>query len=146
MFWSNLVRFWPNLLLSVEKWPPAVCPRPPRPLGKSATPRNSNMGPSLLYGEFIEFPQWTRNPRPPGPRTFLIKPLKIWFFRLKTPGFFRDFLGDHFARVESSGNPNLTIFISISHVFLNCWPPKIMKIQGFAKPFKTPSPGTMPRW
>ena len=83
---------------------------------------------------------------PPGPRTFSIKPQKIRFFRLKTPGNFRDFLGDHFARLESSGDWNLTMFILDFHVFLHFWPPKIMKIQGFAKPFKTPSPGTMPRW
>ena len=101
-------------------------------------------GPFVL--EFIEFPQWTRNFRPPRARTFSILPLQIGFFRLKTPGHFRDFLGDHFTRVESSGNPNLTMFILDFHVFLHFWPPKIMKIQGFAKPFKTPSPGTMPRW
>ena len=101
-------------------------------------------GPFVL--EFIEFPQWTRNFRPPRARTFSIIPLKNVFFRLKTPGNFRDFLGDHFARVESSGDQNLTMFILDFHVFLHFWPPKIMKIQGFAKPFKTPSPGTMPRW
>ena len=48
-----------------------------------------HMGPSLLYVEFIQFPQWTGNPRPPGLRTFSIIPLKIrlfgqqiWFFEL----------------------------------------------------------------
>ena len=47
----------------------------------------------------------------------LIIPLKIRFFRLKTPGNFRDFLGDHFARVESSGDQNLTMFTLDFHVF-----------------------------
>ena len=46
-----------------------------------------------------------------------INPLKFGFFGLKTPGFFRDFLGDHFARVESSGDQNLTMFILHFHVF-----------------------------
>jgi hypothetical protein len=30
---------------------------------------------------------------------------------------FLDFLGDHFARVESSGDQNLTMFILYFHVF-----------------------------
>ena len=47
----------------------------------------------------------------------LIVPLKNWFFRLNTPGNFRDFLGDHFPRVESSGDQNLTMFILDFHVF-----------------------------
>ena len=85
--------------------------------------------------ECIEFPQWTRNFRPPRARTFSIIPLTltIGFFRLKTPGHFRDFLGDHFARVESSGNPNLTMFILHFHVFLHVRPPKIMKNPRFCR-------------
>ena len=83
----------------------------------------------------------------------MISPLKIRFFGLKTPGIFRDFLGDHFARVESSGDQNLTMFILHFHVFfVGCLyfmfdPPskKVMKIQGFRKSFKTLLPGTMPR-
>ena len=39
------------------------------------------------------------------------KPLKIEFFGLKTPGIFRDFLGEQFALIESSGDPNLTNFM-----------------------------------
>ena len=77
--------------------------------------------------EFIEFPQWTGNFRPPRARTFLIIPLTIRFFRLKTPGNFRDFLGDHFARVESSGDQNLTMFILHFHVFSIFDPPPLQK-------------------
>ena len=35
---------------------------------------------------------------------FLICSLIVGFVGLKTPFFFRDLLGDHFARVESSGD------------------------------------------
>ena len=80
----------------------------PSRLSATADKRNisigSDLGPSLLYVEFIQFPQWTGNPRPPGLRTFSIIPLTIWFFELKTPGNFREFLGDHVARVKSSGD------------------------------------------
>ena len=78
-----------------------------------------HLGPSLLYMEFIQFPQWTGNPRPPGLRTFSIIPLKNLFFDLKTPGNFREFLGDHFARVESSGDQNLTMFMLHFQVFFH---------------------------
>ena len=81
-----------------------------------STDRRRHLGPSLLYMEFIQFPQWTGNPRPPELRTFSIIPLKIWFFEVKTPGFVWDFLGDHFARVESSGDQTLTMFILHFHV------------------------------
>ena len=53
----------------------------------------------------------------PGNPNFLVIPLNIGFFRLKTPGTFRDFLGDHFATVESSGDQNLTMLILDFHVF-----------------------------
>ena len=82
------------------------------------------MAPSLLYVEFIQFPQWTGNPRPPGLRTFSIIPLTVCFFELKTPGKIREFLGDHFARVESSGDQNLTMFILHFHVFSHFRPPQ----------------------
>ena len=97
--------------------------------------------------EFIEFLQWTRNCRPPRAQTFSTVPLKLGLFKLKTLGIFQVSLGDHFARVESSRDQNLTMFILHFHVFFHFWPPKkVMKIQGFPSPFKTPSPGTMPRW
>ena len=35
----------------------------------------------------------------------------------ENPGIFWDFLGDHFGRVESSGDQNLTMFILDFHVF-----------------------------
>ena len=38
-------------------------------------------------------------------------PLKTKCFGLNPRFFFRDFFGDHFARVESSGDQNLTMFI-----------------------------------
>ena len=71
----------------------------------------AEMGPSLLYVEFIQFLQWTGNPRPPELRTFLIIPLNKCFFELKIPDCFRDLLGDHFARVESSRDQHQTMFI-----------------------------------
>ena len=46
-------------------------------------------------------------------QTFSKNPPKFGFVGLKTPGF----LGDHFARVESSGDQNLTMFILQFHVF-----------------------------
>ena len=49
----------------------------------------------------------SRAPPRPGQRpeaTFLKGPLKIRFFGLKTLGKFGEFLGDHFARVESYGD------------------------------------------
>ena len=68
--------------------------------------------PNLLNVEFIEFPQWTGNSRPPGARTFFDNSSKNWVcLAEKKNGNVRDFLGDHFATVESSGNPNLTMFI-----------------------------------
>ena len=76
------------------------------------------MGPSLLYAEFIEFPQWTGNSRPPGNPTVPTCPLNLGYFGLKTPGIFRDLLGDHFARVESSRDQHLTMFILHFHVFV----------------------------
>ena len=59
--------------------------------------------------------------RDPKQKKIMINPLKIWFFDLKTPGFFRDFLGDHFARVERSGDQNLTMLIreSSNNIFKN---------------------------
>ena len=47
----------------------------------------------------------------PGTLFFSIILLKNKFCSLKTPAFFRNLLGDHFARVESSGDQNLTKFI-----------------------------------
>ena len=73
---------------------------------------------------------------PASPIFFSIIPLTI-FFRLKTPGNFGDFLGDHFARVESSGNPNLTMFILDFHVFFIFDPHKSWKskvLQNHSKP------------
>ena len=47
-----------------------------------------------------------------------IRGLRIRFFGLNTPDLFWDF-GDQFARVESSGDQNLTIFILHVHVFFD---------------------------
>ena len=72
--------------------------------------------------------------------------VNLGFFWNDPPYFFRDFLGDHFARVESSRDQNLTMFIVHFHVFFHFWPAKkVVKIHGFRKPFKTLSPGTLPR-
>ena len=78
-------------------------------------------------------------------QTFSICFLKFDFFGVNPPGNFRDLLGDHFARVESSGDQNLTMFILHFHVFPLCDLQKVMKIQDFVSPFKPLPPGTMPR-
>ena len=63
---------------------------------------------------------------------------KFRVFGLNIPGHFRDFLGDHFARVESSGDQNWTMFILHFHVFVCiCDPPTSHGIEGFRKPFET---------
>ena len=59
--------------------------------------------------------------------------LKIRFFGLNPPGKFREFLGDHFARVESSGDQNLTMFILHFHVFLHFRPPNHHENPRFCK-------------
>ena len=81
------------------------------------------------------------------PEAKLLKlPLTITFLWLKTPGNCRDILGDQFAPIESSRNPKLTMSILDFHNFSYFGPPKkVMKIQAFPSPFKTLSPGTMPR-
>ena len=63
--------------------------------------------------------------RDPKQKKIMINPLKIGFFRLKTRGNVRDFLGDHFARVESSGDQNLTMFTLDFHVFSQNYPKMI---------------------
>ena len=55
----------------------------------------------------------------PGAPNFFDKTFKNWVFGLKTPGHFLDFLGDHFARVESSGDQHLTVFILHFHDFFH---------------------------
>ena len=51
--------------------------------------------------------------------------------RSESPVFiFRDFLGDHFAPIESSGNLNLTMFILDFHIFSQLLlPKKVMKFK-----------------
>ena len=105
----------------------------------------SHLRPSLLYMDFIQFPQWSGNPRPPELRTFSIIPLKIRSFELnqKFLGFFkRSFCeGRELRRPKSNHvHPAFSCFSP----FLNP-PKKVMKIQGFPSPFKTSSPGTMPK-
>ena len=60
----------------------------------------------------------------PGTPNFFDNSLKNLFFELKTPGFFWEFLGDHFARVESSEDQDLTMSIVHVHVFSIFDPPK----------------------
>ena len=73
-------------------------------------------------------------------------PLKAGLFELKKNRNVWKCLGDHFARVESSGDHNLTMFILHFHVFFHFRPPlKSHENPRFPSPFKTSSPGTMPR-
>ena len=74
------------------------------------------MGVGHLYWNFHNGPG-IFDPREPD--FFSRFPLNNFFFRLSLPGNFRDFLGDHFARVESSGDQNLTMFILDCYVFLH---------------------------
>ena len=48
-------------------------------------------------------------------RKIPIFPLIVELFELKTPRHFQDVLGDNFARVESSGDPNPTMFVIHFH-------------------------------
>jgi len=59
------------------------------------------------------------------PLTMFEVSLIFWFFGLKTPGNARDFLGDHFARVESSGDQKVNhVHLAFSCFFSISDPPK----------------------
>ena len=96
----------------------------------------------------------SRAPPRPGQRPegkYLVSRLKFGFFGLTTPGNFRDFLGDQFARVESSGDQNPTMPILHFHVLFFCIldPPKVPTIDTFSKQillFSNPRPGTLSKW
>ena len=52
-------------------------------------------------------------------------PLNVGLLELKASGSFEDFLGDHFTRVESSGDQNPIMFIS--HVqYFHCFPMRFL--------------------
>ena len=55
--------------------------------------------------------------RPEARGQVLKFPLKFRFSGLKTPRNVCDFLGDHFAPIESSGNLILNMFILDSYIF-----------------------------
>ena len=73
--------------------------------------RWDNMWNSFNFRNGLEI----RDPRDSEP--FSIIPLNIRFFERKTLDNFRNLLGDHFARVESSGDQNLSMFILHFDVF-----------------------------
>jgi|OM-RGC.v1.031033176 hypothetical protein len=72
----------------------------------------------------------------------LVIPLTIRFFGLNIFGIFRDFLGDHFARVESSGDQTLTMLILDFHVFFSPIfdPPKNHENPRFPLPLQNLAP------
>ena len=57
--------------------------------------------------------------RDPRDSVFFDNSLKSWVFWAETKTESFRFLGDHFARVESSGDQNLTMFILHFHVFFH---------------------------
>ena len=63
----------------------------------------------------------SRAPPRPGqrPEANFRFPLNFGFVGLKTCGILRDFWLDHFARIESSGDQNPTMFILRFYVFLH---------------------------
>ena len=81
--------------------------------------------PATLYGSYrgnIMTPA-----RDPKQKKIMINPLKIGFVGLKTPGFFRDFLGDHFARSRAPGEevpPQVTHPGHGENVTCYCAPPE----------------------
>ena len=84
-------------------------------LGRPAEPR----GPASWVRQTAQKYKNDSSARPQTEK-IMINPLKKMFFLLKTPDFFRDFLGDLFARVESSGDQNLTRFILHFHAGGSC--------------------------
>ncbi len=69
-----------------------------------------------------------------------------WVFRAENPFFFcRDFLGDHFARVESSGNKNQTMLGLHFHVcFVTFDRQQIQKSKVYRPPSNQGFPGPCP--
>ena len=91
----------------------------------------------------------TRGPPRPGQRPEARghgNPKKIVFllffvFWLKTSGNFGFFLGDHFSRVESSGDQHLTMLILHVHVFFAfLTPPTSYENPRFCKTLQNPFP------
>ena len=75
-----------------------------------------------------------------GQRPNFINFLYIFVFLLKIPGTFRDFLGDHFAPIESSGNPSDHAHPGFRYFFPFLTPPKSHENPSFPLPLQNPFP------